>query len=657
MISKIGLLIIIQVSLTFCQTKERSGYPVLPKERIKEIAEMLLSEPLGIGHPITNRDIWDKLSGSEQAHRVIEKANELLGKQPVIVNEELWMDYIEGRAEREVYGNAYSEQDERFCTFVLAEALENKGRFIKSIESILKDMLSLGTWKLPQSAQKVDKGYWYGTKHFVDLRNSRRSFSVATADFWLKERLNPEIRKELREYIKRDVIDPYLKMLTNPGTEEPWFWMTSGNNWTTVCNAGVVGAALSLVEDPVVRATLIAGAEIGVDYFLKEFGNDGFCSENIGYWSYGFGHFMALNEIIRINTKNKIDWLQGPKVARVALFPTRMELLNGLYPSYSDSRAYSRPGKWEMDFAAERLGYIKNAISFWSTELLDETSDLYLIGMLQSQDFPNYDFTDELFEKDYHSDIRDFFPEGGFLVARPLNKDPQGMAVSIKGGHNGEFHNHNDVGSFEVILGSEKLLIDPGAQMYGRESGETAGRYKSEMMNSFGHSVPVVADQLQSPGRDAKALIVEKKFSLSEDYIKFDLSKAYKVSTLQTLTRSFNFKRGNNPELIVTDEVSFTQPENFETAVILDTYDPEIKDKLSARWEQTGNNKWILRKGDEAVEITVSSPDNEIIFKEKRVEAHLTRMPKGYIPMRLGFSLKEKVKSAKVEMKIVPFVN
>jgi hypothetical protein len=50
--------------------------------------------------------------------------------------------------------------------------------------------------------------------------------------------------------------------------------------------------------------------------------------------------------------------------------------------------------------------------------------------------------------------------------------------------------------------------------------------------------------------------------------------------------------------------------------------------------------------------VTVSSPGNKIVFKAKPLKAF--RMPKGYNPIRLGFKLKNKVKSAKVRMKITP---
>lgn len=436
--------------------------------------------------------------------------------------------------------------------------------------------------------------------------------------------------------------------------------MKSISNWNAVCLAGVVGSALTLIEDPAERAAFVAGAEVGRKFYLRGFGVEGYCSEGIGYWGYGFGHFMVLSEIVRINTQNSIDWLKDRVSAQIALFPLRVEILNKIYPSFSDIRGiYSKPDEWMIDFAEERMCIAKkNAISFWSTAMLDEIGEgeLYFYGMVQLHDFPDYDIDPAQINQENHSEIRDFFNDGGLLISRSFKRDPQGMAVAIKGGNNAESHNHNDLGTFEVVLGSDKFIIDPGAQLYGRQSGENAGRYESEMMNSFGHPVPVVAGQLQLTGKSARAVIFEKDFSLLRDFIKFDLTSAYKVSTLKNLTRLFTFKRAKTSELIVIDEVEYSQPEKFETAIIVDTYDRSIMDRLSCQWKLTGENKWVIQKGDDAIQIAVFSPGNEIILKEKPVEAHKGRMPEGYHPVRLGFEIKDKVKSARIEIKIVPVI-
>jgi hypothetical protein len=635
--------------LPLFKIKAQVHFPVPKKQTIEQIEKWLPREPRGLGHPISDRAFWDSLAHTNQAEKVIQKANNLLNAPPLPVNKKRWMAYIKRKTERQYYMAPFHEQGRRFRTLVLAEVLQDKGRYLGKIEEILKNMLSLGTWKKPQSWGKVSKSYWYGKKHFVDLAIAGRSFEVATAYYWLQDKLGPGLRKKLRKYIKKDAIDPYLKKVDTPGEEFPW--MTYAQNWNAVCTAGVVGAGLLILKNRKEKATLIAAAEIAMnDYYLKEFGDDGYCSEGIGYWGYGFGHFLALNEMIRLNTQNNIDWLKEKRVKKAALFPARAEILNGIYSSYSDTHGiYARPAVWLMDLAKVRMGLApQNDLSFLKREKLGDIA-LYYQGMLQIKNFPIDHVKGKLFKAQYHSKIRDFFPSGGLLINRPWKRNPRGMAVSIKGGNNGEDHNHDDLGTFEVVAGSEKLIIDPGSEIYGRHT-FNSDRYKSEMMNSFGHCVPVVAGHLQSTGKKAKAVIIKKHFSLQKDFIKYDLSSAYDVKTLKKLTRSFTYKRGNKSKLIVTDEVVFTQPEKFQEALIVATFNQAINDHLSTQWKLIGHNRWRIQAGNKAIKVAVSSPGNKIIFKTEPLTAF--RMPKGYNPIRLSFSLKGKVKSAKVIMKI-----
>ena len=63
-----------------------------------------------------------------------------------------------------------------------------------------------------------------------------------------------------------------------------WWWLYNThlrrvNNWTAVCNAGVVGAALYLEPDLSRLAEMIARAARSMDDFLSTFDADGGSSE------------------------------------------------------------------------------------------------------------------------------------------------------------------------------------------------------------------------------------------------------------------------------------------------------------------------------------------------------------------------------------------
>src|SRR6185436_1952089 len=157
--------------------------------------------------------------------------------------------------------------------------------------------------------------------------------------------------------------------------------------------------------------------------------------------------------------------------------------------------------------------------------------------------------------------LRSWFPEGGVLICRPAANAKIPFAVSLKGGHNGESHNHNDLGSFIVLVGNSTVVTDPGAEIYTGDTFST-NRYKSDVLNSFGHDVPVVAGKLQRAGKDAKALVLRTEFTEGQDTLTLDIKSAYTVPTLKRLHRTFVFQR-DKPSLSVRDEVEFSTAETF----------------------------------------------------------------------------------------------
>ena len=75
-----------------------------------------------------------------------------------------------------------------------------------------------------------------------------------------------------------------------------------------------------------------------------------------------------------------------------------------------------------------------------------------------------------------------------------------GLTLAVKGGHNGEHHNHNDVGSFVVASDGVPVIVDAGRPTY---TAQTFGpdRYDIWTMQSGWHNVPVIGGARAAPGR------------------------------------------------------------------------------------------------------------------------------------------------------------
>ena len=234
-------------------------------------------------------------------------------------------------------------------------------------------------------------------------------------------------------------------------------------------------------------------------------------------------------------------------------------------------------------------------------------------------------------------ELRNWFSEAGILICRP-NDPESGLGVALKGGHNSEHHNHNDVGSYVVALAGKTPLVDPGGEIYTART-FSKDRYVSGVLNSFGHPVPRIGETLQRKGRVAEAKVLKTEFNDQTDTVVLDLRAAYPVTGLTKLERTFVFSRVGRGSLTVTDKVELDEATAFETALI-----------TFSEWERNGN---CLRIGsnDSAVNVEIDSHGADFTLEDTEIHENLSR---GRVPIRLAVKIDQPVTSAQVTLTITP---
>ena len=60
----------------------------------------------------------------------------------------------------------------------------------------------------------------------------------------------------------------------------------------------------------------------------------------------GFGNYVAISELVRSATNGQINWLKEPLQHKMALYGIRMEVQQGLFPTFEDSRLEFEPVEW-----------------------------------------------------------------------------------------------------------------------------------------------------------------------------------------------------------------------------------------------------------------------------------------------------------------------
>jgi len=598
------------------------------RTHLEQIAAHLAPQPAAFGRPISDRQAWDNLARKPAFAAVVPSARELAREPVPELPDSLYLDYSK-TGNRDRCQKVMFARSARLVTLTLAECLENQGHFVAPLADTIKTICLERTWVYPAHDGRLDN--FYGRTVEMDLRATALGWELATADYLLGDKLPAETRQLLRENVERRVLQPFRDMVS--GRCKEIFWLRATHNWNAVCLSGVTGAALAIEDSPTERAQFVAAAEHYIRFFLRGFTPDGYCSEGVGYWNYGFGHFLMLSEALRQATGGWMDLLADPAALPPARFCTRAEIIEGIYPSIADCSPGSRPDPRFVRLIEERFGSAKRD----DGQFVKPAGSLAATMMFSFLPSPLPSLPHTVLAPD--SPLRTWFTNGGVLICRPAPGSKVPFAAALKGGNNAEHHNHNDVGSFSVISGKSMVICDPGSEVYTART-FSRNRYQSKVLNSYGHAVPVIAGRLQRSGGAAKAVVLRTEFGEAQDTLALDIRSAYAVPELRKLERTFAFRRASPTSLEVRDEVAFSAPESFETALI-----------TWGTWKRLSDDELLIIDDLGAVKVRIDTGGADFDLRWEKLDEDVHTKKK---PMRLGIALKSPVKTATVTLRIQP---
>ncbi len=613
------------------EARESQSLPPLSAERVREVAAMLTARPTNVAPPWTDRPYWERVGRLPAAPELLKSAAELLGTEPPALTEELFNDFsITGN--RRPYEVPNGIRTSRLVTLVLAECVAPDEARLNQIVTEVNGIMDEPTWSVPAHVKRYPD--WHAAREFIDLAASARGWTLSNIDWLLADRLPAATRARIRKEVGERILRPWIERV-HAGNSGHFWWMKVPMNWSAVCNSGVLGSALLLIEDPKERAEYLVAWEQLNPFFLAGFTPDGYCAEGVGYWSYGYGHFVIASELVKHVTGGRIDSLANDQVRRIMEYGPGFEIDNRQFPAFSDTALGTKPDLNLLDFAAVRfgIGKVRGQPTLKASSILGGRMHVALFDLVMDRARVAGDVQHEL-------PPRTWFPDGGALICRG-SQPGRGLSVALKGGHNDEPHNHNDLGSFVVVSDGQVALPELGKDDYVRE---TFGprRYTSGVMNSFGHSVPRVAGKLQSTGEKARAATVRTEFTPERDLWEIDLTSAYAVPELTRITRTFIFDRAGGGSLEIIDQASFTSPQAFGVAFAL---------LPAQRWIEDGAGGYLVEGGAGRVRVVVTSAA-ELVRAEEPVRGIVPDAPaKG---LRIGFDLARPAASVRIRTLITP---
>lgn len=432
---------------------------------------------------------------------------------------------------REGYEDAQRTRRNMLYRLTLAEWLEGRGEFVDAIENLAFARLEETNWAWPAHALSLD----LPDRPTVDLAAAMTALDLAEMDYLVGDALSPQLRARLRSEIDRRTITPFLDR------NDHWWLHTTPekqvSNWTAVCVAGVVGAACYLETDLDRLANIITRGLHSLADYLETFDGQGGSSEGPDYWSYGFGNYVVLAQLLHARTGGAIDLLEGDGIRDIAQFPVRTVLAPGVWASFSDSDSNPTFHPGLLTHLAERL----------DLPVLTELGmrNDFMVDHFNQFAWPLRQFAWPLPEGNaaFGGSAHDWYADMAWMISRLDPTDAHSLRLAVKGGHNDEMHNQNDVGSLIVVNRGRVVLTDPGR---GRYSKAYFGpeRYSNIMASSRGHSVPVVDGHEQAAGAQHAASVVTHSHSPDRDNLTIEMAAAYPVEAeLTELRRSVTLDR------------------------------------------------------------------------------------------------------------------
>ena len=422
---------------------------------------------------------------------VSQAGNDLRNQEPPALTEEDFY-LFEKTGNRLMYENAYFARRKYLTVFGILYEFGKKEEALEALDKIIVSICSRERfWALPAH---VD--FAHLDERTIDLFAAETAQALAEILMIAKDRLPASTVALAQQEIMDRVLAPFCTS-TFPYS----WWETDRCNWSAVC-AGSIGMAAIMMDrmgrlpaewkEPCMKRVCDA-----LTCYLDGMEADGTCTEGLGYFSYGMSYFTAFAELLYQETGGAVNLMNQPKCEKIAAFQEKCYFGHGVSLSFSDADCHEHflpgltaylvhcfPDTRTPDYASART-FEEDSCCRW---LMNERTIRWLI------DFGGHENTRA------DSASCDLLPCAQWMIC----KDQNGNGFAAKGGHNDENHNHNDVGHFLCAYQGELLLTDLGAGEYTKDY-FNENRYQILCNRSLGHSVPLINDCEQCPGKTSQA--------------------------------------------------------------------------------------------------------------------------------------------------------
>ena len=565
--------------------------------------------------PLSGSEEWTALPEKERQEFIV-KAEELLGYDYPVLKASLYLDFVRD-GNRSRFQSVYSERRKVVETLLMAEILENKGRFMDDIVNGIWAICEETTWVLPAHIQEQKAGP--GLPDIQDpttaIVASETPSLLAAALYYTGDRLDsisPLIRERIEYEVKRQMLDEIL-------SETGYWWMGYSdrvpNNWNPWVVSNYINALLFFEKDTERKALGMHKAIEMLDNFLNHYPDDGGCDEGPAYWNHAGGRVFDCLELLYVASDGKIDIFDEELIQNIGDYIWKSWINDQWYVNFADAPAKMNPDYSLIYRFGKRLG---SSQMMGFAKMLSQKTDArginahYMLlrgipGMLVEKEIANYsgEFKIETYLE---------LPDLQVIYARSQPNSDKGLYFAVKGGHNDESHNHNDAGSFILYLNGDPLLVDAGVGEYTRKT-FSHRRYEIWTMQSSYHNLPEINGVMQQNGREFEARNFQAANRKQQVKVSMNLEKAYPDKAgIATYRRELSLNRKKR-SLELKDEFRFLKTENQLAFHFLTNKIPVVRDnKVFLSDPSSGKNLAFVQIRENAVPVVekIKLDDNRL---------------------------------------------
>ncbi|MFJ2879055.1 heparinase [Streptomyces sp. NPDC086796] len=535
---------------------------VLGPDGGRELERSLIGPAARIGVPdVTRRAVWDGVPGPVREQVLTDAAEELGRPAPRLLASAWARTFRDG--DRGAYEDAAWGLQERVSLLTLAavltgesaEAAESPGA-CPHLDAAIDGLMAFAeasTWCwAPHERFAAERGDLVPDPDdpCLDLGAAEVASLFAWADHVLGPHLDrrmPGLRRRLRREVEQRVLLPFER-------RRDWRWIGAdggANNWNPWIHGAVLVAALLLCEDGPRRAHLVRLVVEGLDHYMVTLPDDGGIEEGIAYWWVGACRLLEILDLLADVGGPALDARRTALLGALLRYPQRMHLGDDWYVNVGDAPArLTADQPWQVPFRwGARLGQPETVAHALAGARRQRSAAPPRAGLGRALTA----LADERWCRAVTADEPDtsapwltgesWLPRLQILVARETAGTADGLAVAVKGGHNGEHHNHLDVGSYWVAANGRPLVVDVGRPTY---TARTFGpdRYAIWPFRSDWHNVPEPGAG-QQPGPAHRAREVRVELAPGVAGMTAELSGAYPRSALTRWDRTVRLVRSD----------------------------------------------------------------------------------------------------------------